>query len=389
VVLAVLATVVTMVLVGRVVWVATVPPPDHAMAQLRYLDDALNQGAAGSMQGLFPEGEFFLWTLTGVAAARVANNPAYAPDERSFGRDLAHRALQAIDDPAVSSRFGEVPALEHGIFYRGWRLTLINEIAHWDEQEHTRATKEAQKILAAVDASTTGWVDSYPGQAWPCDGVVGLAAAAMADPVGSQPIIERWMGRIVGAIDPATGLLAHSVDQKGYAREPIRGSSQSIIATFWPHLSADPTYWETYTNTLITTRLGMVGALEHTDGNTWADVDSGPLIFGLSPSASAVTQAAARAHGDLELAQTLNREIEFLGFPWQYAGKRSYFFGTVPVATAFFVWADTTPVGTPMSSTAPHPSWVTVIAILCLPTAVMWVVVLIFRRRSNPQPFDL
>ncbi|MDR3069382.1 MAG: hypothetical protein LBU50_07755 [Cellulomonas sp.] len=397
VVLATVLTVLALPFTGRVLWVAYGPVSDDPLAQLRYLDAALDRGGATTMQDLFPEGEFFTWVLSGVAAGRVAQDPDVSADDQAFARDLAERALTAVDEPAVAGQFGQVPELEHGVFYRGWRLTLLNEIAAWDEAAAARAAAEATAILAAVDASATGWVDAYPGQAWPCDTVVALAAATAADPQAAAPVVGRWLERTGDALDPATGLLAHQVDAAGRAVGGARGSSQSIIATFWPQLVGplvdqlvDPaasTAWTAYSETFVARRLGVVGTLEHADGGGAGDVDSGPLVLGLSASASAVTQAAARANGDTALADRLNRQIELIAVPWQTGDRRTYLFGQVPVAVAFFVWADTTPVGEPVSSTAPRPAWWALAGLPALPAVAAWgALALVAGRRRRHRP---
>ena len=379
--MAAVLTVAALPFTGRVLWVAYGPVDDDPVAQLRYLDAALRDGGAEEMQGLFPEGEFFTWVLTGVAAGRVAQDPDVSAADRAFARDLAERALAAVDEPAVADRFGQgatsgtsteaAGGLEHGIFYRGWRLTLLDEIATWDDGAAARAGAEAGAILAAVDASPTGWVDSYPGQAWPCDQVVALAAATTADPQAAAPVVARWLARTGDALDPATGLLAHRVDRAGRADGGARGTSQSLVVTFWPQLSDDPAPWASYTDTFVVSRLGAVGALEYPHGRGDSDVDSGPLVLGLSASASAVTQAAARANGDTALADRLNRQIELFALPWQTGDQRTYLFGRLPVAVAFFVWADTTPVGEGTSSAAPRPAWWALATLPALPALVV------------------
>ncbi len=54
--------------------------------------------------------------------------------------------------------------------------------------------------------------------------------------------------------------------------------------------------------------------------------------------------AAARGHGDDELATSLDREAELLGFPLLLAGQRRYALGRLPVADAFLAWARSRPV---------------------------------------------
>jgi hypothetical protein len=285
-------------------------------------------------------------------------------------------ALAALDAPAVAARFGEVTALEHGAFYRGWRLLLLGETAHWEtssldgadlSRRGQRAAIEAEQILAAVATSPTGYLESYPGRYWPCDTVVAVAAAkAMLPSAGTDRAVAEWVARVTDStVSGPDALLPHEVDAEGGPVAGPRGSSQAIIQAFWPGLvgpaqAADS--WAAFYATFVDRRLGVVGVREHPSGQDGGgDVDSGPLLLGLSPSASAVSIAAARAAGDCApprgeqtlagppyLAETLDMEVELLGLPFVHGGKRTYLLGALPVAEAFFAWADTTPC-------APHP----------------------------------
>ncbi|OMC04097.1 hypothetical protein [Mycolicibacterium fortuitum] len=101
--------------------------------------------------------------------------------------------------------------------------------------------------------------------------------------------------------------------------------------------------WQRFSERFVTTKAGLAGILEYpsgTDGD--ADVDSGPLIFGVSLSASAVGLAAARANGDRDLAGRLTRQVELVGVPVGVRTTR-YLFGVLPVADAFIAWARTVP----------------------------------------------
>jgi hypothetical protein len=73
-----------------------------------------------------------------------------------------------------------------------------------------------------------------------------------------------------------------------------------------------------------------------------AQVDSGPLIDGVSLPASVVTIALAHLVGDDALANTYLHLGEAMGRPMAWYGKRRYFFGQLPIADAFFVYARTT-----------------------------------------------
>lgn len=127
-----------------------------------------------------------------------------------------------------------------------------------------------------------------------------------------------------------------------------RGSSQAIIQTFWPAVrdvvGVEDDQWQRFSGRFVTTRAGLVGILEYPSGTGGhGDIDSGPLIFGVSLSASAVGLAAARANGDHDLSGRLTRQVELIGLPVGWRTTR-YLFGVLPVADAFIVWARTVPV---------------------------------------------
>lgn len=154
-------------------------------------------------------------------------------------------------------------------------------------------------------------------------------------------------------------LLPHRVDEAGRALEAPRGSSQSIIQTFWPAIApADRAQWQAFVDAFVTREAGLVGVREHPRGSSGGgDVDSGPLIAGVSLSASAVTLGAATANGDRALAEGLSGEAEVFGVPARL-GPRRYGFGLAPIGEAFlgFAWSRTAlrPAG---PSTAPLPAW--------------------------------
>jgi len=102
------------------------------------------------------------------------------------------------------------------------------------------------------------------------------------------------------------------------------------------------------------------GVREYPKGETGSgDIDSGPLIFGFSLSASVVGIAAARFHGDIAFAGPATIVAHAAGMP--LLGR--YAFGLMPVGEAFFVWSKTArpwigPEASPVE-TAPlvRPGW--------------------------------
>lgn len=339
----------------HVLYIGFGPLPDRAERQLEFLDAALASGRDTEMQGLFPEGEYFTRVLTGLAEAQVAAQLGAGP--RSAGYlARARTRLAAIETPESVAVFGSGMTPEHGIFAAGWSLALAVAIARASDSDTDRAAarERADVVHSALRQGQpeSPFPASYPGQFWPCDSVVAAGALAQAMSLLDLPWrddLADWRERALAAADPDTGLLPHQVDDRAAALTGPRGSSQAIIQTFWPAVDdvvgVKDDQWQRFSDRFVTSRTGLVGILEYPSGTGGsADVDSGPLIFGVSLSASAVGLAAARANGDRDLAGRLTRQLELFGVP---AGVRTtrYLFGVLPVADAFIVWARTVPAG--------------------------------------------
>jgi hypothetical protein len=115
---------------------------------------------------------------------------------------------------------------------------------------------------------------------------------------------------------------------------------------FLPEIDAEwaTVHYRAFRNRYVSSLLGVPGVREYPSGVYGVgDVDSGPLIFGLSASASVVSIAAASANGDEELASELSRGAEMCGLPVSWAGRKRYALGVAPVGDAFLVWARSGP----------------------------------------------
>lgn len=362
-------------------------------AHVRSLARALDGGAGAEMQRLFPEGEFFSWTLTGLAAGRLAADGTQ-PDENMA---VVLAALAATGRPDVASRFGVGHrGVPHGAFYHGWRLLLgVQQASVSGEQGHLDAVHaEATALLAALDDLEP--LTSYPDQAWPCDLVVAWAAVHQADalrPVaGLDAATQRLLGRIDEWRDPATGLIGHQFRPDGTV-SGARGSSQAIINSYLRQI--DPALadaeWAGFTARFVQASYGLVGVREHPAGQDGSgDVDSGPLIDGISLSASAVSLGAARANGDHELADLLSDQAELLGLPlpWpgdQWVDGRAFALGLMPVGDAFVVDARTQPLAsTTLSLNPDYPGiWWPVWFLVALFPALIGVLLLSRRPRTS------
>ncbi len=376
------------------------PPTDPARdrAQLRFLAGELDTGTAAGMQEYFPEGEFFSWVLTGLAAARLAER-GIEPDRNLR---IVADAVAATGAPTVADRFGSGHrGVPHGAFYHGWRLLLLTAQAGLTRQtdQLDAVAQQAGSLLAALDAPGQPPLTSYPGRVWPCDLVVAMAAVRQASRLiglpGLDAATERFVARLATWRDPATGLLGHTLGPDG---DPsgARGSSQAIVNTYLRDISpeAADAEWHGFNQHFVVGTLGLVGVREYPVGQEGGgDVDSGPLIAGVSLSASAVALGAARRNGDAELAIGLHREAELLGLPLPWRGDgdgdgcgRAFLFGRLPIGDAFVVAARTQPLAQPGATAKPsHPGiwWPLWFALGSLP-GLLGLLLLHSHRRDRP-----
>ncbi|MBB5434267.1 hypothetical protein [Nocardiopsis composta] len=392
-VLSVLAAVAVTALVGTGWTRSYTPSPLEAGGErtaaavephLRFLGAELRGGAGERMQALFPEGYVFTHALYGLSRA---NSGTLDPGRREEALAEARWALDRLDSPAGTAPFPRQADPGYGVFHAGWStylLARIVELAGGPDAapgEARRLAADAEEIAAAFDASLADsgspYLAAYPGQAWPVDSVAAAAALARAtevlrgvqDPEWSEArtaTLDAWSAAVRERTDPGTGLIPHRVDaETGAPIGPARGSSQALLLRFLPDV--DPAWaaedYRTFREEFRSGHAWAPGVREFPAGVDGAgDVDSGPLILGLSASASAVALGDAVLYGDEPAAAALTGLGEPLGAA---AGgeQRAYLGGALPVGDAFMVWSRTTagerpaPVPPPGHPPAPPASW--------------------------------
>jgi hypothetical protein len=220
------------------------------------------------------------------------------------------------------------------------------------------------------------------------DNVVAMAALRRADAVTGvdhRALVDRWRDRAVELVDPATGLLPHRTEvDTGRSLQGSRATSQSLIQRFWPLVdpAGAPAAYARYRELFVTTTLGFAGIREYPAGADGpGDVDSGPLVLGVSVSATVVTAGTAIGHGDDGLAAALLHEVDVFGVPVEIGVGRRYAFGVVPVGDAFIAWARSTPPGAATDHPAVMVWWPLALVPPWLAALVVWWRVL---RRRGP-----
>ena len=363
-------------LIALVAAVRLVAPQDHGVRrQLAFLRSALDDGAAEDAQKLFPEGYFFLYALYGLAQV----------DEGDA--EEARWALARLEAPAAQAPFSAGLTPAYGVFYRRWLNWLRGGILSLGPDAGLRERFEASSaaLAKAFDAAPTPYLTAYPGQSWPVDSTVAIASLRLHDRLLTPrygTTVTRWLDGVRARLDPVTGLMPHTVDPTtGAPTSTARGTSQSIIQRFL--VDIDPAFARSQYlrfRSLFVVRPLRLGpaVLEYPPGVPGqADVDSGPLVLGVSLSATAVTLGAARVQGDGRLAASLANYGELAGVPVSTPWSKRYAGGLLPIGDAFLAWSKTARPWVSPPPTAVPPAlerwWrVPILAALLLAVLLAW-----------------
>ena len=323
-------------------------------AQLKFLRRAIESGADADMQRLFPEGRFLMNCLYGLANVEAGLREQENSPLRQHFLDEARWAMLRVDSPTNKAVFSQQLHPQYGIFYAGWSATLhAGTLAL--QSEKARETQEVDtlrarcdEIAAAFTAAQTPYLQAYHGEAWTCDSAAAIFALYACDRIltpSYNSTIERWITAARSLRDPATGLLGHRVHtETGALLDGPRATSMCITIRFLSEASPDlgAELYENFREQMMTTRFGLPGVREYPKGvNGSGDVDSGPLLFGISTSATAVTAGVARIVGDADAAARITQATKTLAMPFTWNGERRHFGGMLPVADAFITWSHT------------------------------------------------
>lgn len=346
--------------------------PGTVQAQLRYLEGALEYGAADDMQRLFPEGYVFTWALYGLASARLAGDLDAGDTRRAHLLAETRRALAAIHSEDGRRVFVREMDPPYGVFHASWALYLRAEYVRaagpgkLPPAEIRELTRECDRFARALAGYGSPFLESYPEQVWPADTAPGIAALGIHDAVVAPrygEVIRRWVAEARARQHPELGALSHAAEPgSGRPAGGVRGESLALMSRLL--VDADPRFareqYAALRARFLDDVLGVPGFLEYPRGVVGKeDMDTGPLVFGFSGPAVVVGAAAARVHGDRSVANALLGWVEVIGMPRQFGRERVYAGGKLPIGDAFIAWARTAPAAGPAQRTWKplSPSW--------------------------------
>lgn len=371
--------------------------PIHIHSQLAACRSKLENGSAGEMQAIFPEGFAFSYLFYGLAWVEVGLRDE---DSRLRATKEVEWALQFVESQDAKAPFPPELPPDHGMFYSAWRAHLLGGLAMLAGAESPHVVQlraQCDTIAEHLKNSKTPFPPSYVSSAWPCDTLPAIHAMATHDHVTGQgryaELIKAWLQQSRIATDDETSMISHLSDpNNGRPLSGARATSQSIILRMLPDI--DPqlakqqylAYRKCFRNTFV----GLPSVMEYPNGvrSGTGDIDSGPLIFGRSLSATVMDIGLGQIYGDQEWADALAVTGEAVSFPYNLQGKRTYAFGILPIGEVMVTYSYS---ARPWFSTDHQPEtrqelsslWrlPTTLVTVCLTAITFWR----WRRRSQLQ----
>ena len=255
---------------------------------------------------------FYLWATESLHDQHLASGHA---DPLGYSREAVNVATNLVLDPRsagwVRKHWGERYLSHQNVFYRMLVMSaIISQHRLTGETTHLALLREQVEGLAAeLDAAPSGLLDDYPGQCFPDDVVVALAAIKRADPIlgtDHSAFLQRALSSFTGANVLALGLPPYAATATtGQPHDASRGCGNSYLGmqspTVWPEQARK--WYASYVANFWQQDWLAAGFREFPRGagHEWYfDVDAGPVVHGLGFAASAFGLAAARTHADYE-----------------------------------------------------------------------------------------
>ena len=270
----------------------------------------------------------------------------------------ARACLKILDDPATTAFVRDAWGadgghdLDHpgGHAWLGYHAVALGTYLRAFPDDAELATR-GRAIHRALVRRTTGRpvhrVETYPGETYPPDLAMVAAGMAMLQP--DDPHVDVFLDQWEAAsVDPATGLLRQALSPTdGSVRDGPRGSGTALAA--WGVGLVDrergARLWGAARARLWRGAVGFGALREHPAGGAGhMDIDSGPVVFGLSLSATGFGIGAARAHGDRGAFVRLHRTAWLFGAPSR-SGTRRRWVGGGAIGDAILLAMESTTEG--------------------------------------------
>ncbi|MFO0665034.1 MAG: hypothetical protein U0174_13860 [Polyangiaceae bacterium] len=317
-------------------------------------DESRRAGASDKSHDRF-KGEWALVTHQMVALG-LAQICLARPDERTHFVPVMTRAaiksfLPEMRDFGTRAWHGEdaLASLDssHGHAYLSYPALAVGMARLLDPDFPKEVASRHDALIRAYErrllGSKTGLIETYPGEAYPTDvaAVAGaIAVHGRATGVDHTKVLQHWASNVRRVqIDPRSGLVFQRMDAaSGKPHDAPRGSGTGLAAYFAGF--ADRSVAQALAKGLFAHEASWSGfgaIREYAAGYTGhGDIDSGPVVLGVSVSATGFALAPARAWGKHDKFVRIYRTTDLFGMPNSVGGRRTFSSGG-PIGNALLL----------------------------------------------------
>lgn len=253
-----------------------------------------------------------------------AAKKTFLPEMRDFGT----RAWDGEDALDSLER-------EHGHAYFAYPALAVGVARALDPAFPADLARTHDALITAFErrltASSTGLIETYPGQSFPTDVAAVAAAIAVhgrATGADHRAVLDHWAEAVRRVqVDPKSGLVWQRMDaHDGQPLDAPRGSGTGLAAYFAGF--ADSRVEDLLAEGLFRQEAGFWGfggIREYAPGYDGdGDVDSGPVVLGISVSATGFALGPARALGRESSFEHIYRTTELFGVLLRQGGRARY-----------------------------------------------------------------
>jgi hypothetical protein len=272
----------------------------------------------------------------------VSRHPAlrerYLPAMRAAARAMLTEEALAFGTHAWREQGIESLEGEHGHVYLGYAALALGMLRHVEQgaMDPTLAALHDRLVAALarrLSEAPFGLIETFPGVTFPADVASAVGAIGLYDRVTGadhRALLSNW-SRVFRAhyLDPNTGFVHQTADPStGVPTSAPRGSGTALQVYFLSFadgaLARD--LYRALARHGVATFVGFGGIREYPDGVVQGagDIDSGPVLFGVSVSASGFALAGARMFDDAQVFRALFRTAYLFGAPARGPTGRGY-----------------------------------------------------------------
>jgi len=223
------------------------------------------------------------------------------------------------------------PSVENNIYYYGNLNLMLSayDLVSDDDTFSKLNDMLTKRISNEIIESNGANLVSLPIESWSADMPVALASLKIYDDnygtdYSSKPI-ELWKKHAKENLMDEDGNLYATMDtisKKGLEKAKGGSLGYSIIFTSFFDKDFSNEMYDSFKKSFHKSVLGINMVKEFEDGSSVADVDSGPIIYGVGSVASAFGMGAAKVSNDPASFQTLSLAAELVTLPFEtFSGK--------------------------------------------------------------------